>query len=202
MEPPLLLRYHIGYGERPAGKGELRLEAMRAGLRAEFRVQNQEGNTRWVSEMGPAGDSRRFTEFAGSETVPAFGFKVLPEQGQVRIEAANKANFPWLGPIYDPLSLLINLAQMEPLPRRFEMVGGHAFAQKLADESLLVLEHPTLCSVFRLSPGTVLVYLHPQGYPVRILEQRGGHLLAVNLTGLEKEVTAPARRRKRAKERK
>ena len=84
MEPPLLLRYHIGYGERPAGKGELRLEAMRAGLRAEFRVQNQEGNTRWVSEMGPAGDSRRFTEFAGSETVPAFGFKVLPEQGQVR----------------------------------------------------------------------------------------------------------------------
>lgn len=202
MEPPLFLRYHLSYGERPAGTGELRLAAMQAGLRAEFRVQSQEGNARWVSEMGPAGDSRRFMEFAGSETVPVFGFKVLPEQGQVRIEGHNKASYPWLGPIHDPLSLLINLAQLEPLPRRVEMVGGHAFAQKLAEESLVVLEHPTLCSVFRLSPGTVLVYLHPQGYPVRILEQRGGHVLSVNLVGLEKEVTAPARRRKRAKERK
>jgi hypothetical protein len=202
MEPPLLLRYQLSYGERPAGKGELHLEATRSGLRAEFKVQNQEGNARWVSEMGPAGDSRRFMEFAGSETVPVFGFKVLPEQGQVRIEGSNKASFPWLGPIYDPLSLLINLAQLEPLPHRVEMAGGHAFAQKLAEESLAVLEHPTLCSVYRLSPGTVLVYLHPQGYPVRILEQRGGHVLSVNLAGLEKELAAPARRRKRSKERK
>lgn len=201
MGPPFLLCYSLSYGERLAGKGKLCLEAGVGGLRAEFKVQYQQGVARWVSEMGPEGDTRRFTEFAGTEASPVFGFKVLPDQAQIRLDSGSRNSFPWVSPVYDPLSLLINLPRSVTSTRRFEMVGGHAFAQKLAEESLPVLERPTSCSVYRVSPGTVLAYFHPSGYPVQILEQRGAHVLTASLVSVERELAPSGRRRKRPKER-
>lgn len=75
--------------------------------------------------------------------------------------------------------------------KRYGMVGGRVYVERLADQTLELPWGPTPVRVFRLRPGLTLLYYDADGYPVRLTQKVGDHVFEAQLLQVQRQEGQP-----------
>lgn len=196
-----ILHYQLSFAGQPAGSQKLRLEPGRRGLRllleAQVDLPTPRTRQRWESQLGEEGSSRRYLERIEGREARSIEMEFLPRDGVVTVSQGRETfSMPYLTPLYDPLALLWAVCGLEMSvgeARRFEMVGGRAYAERIPDQELVMQGEPQTVRVFRLRPGMSLIYVDQQGVPVRLSQKVGERVFEANLVKLEAEEARESR---------
>jgi hypothetical protein len=196
-----ILHYQLSFAGQPAGSQKLRLEPGRRGLRllleAQVDLPAPRTRQRWESQLGEEGSSRRYLERIEGREARSLEMEFLPRDGVVNVSQGRESfAVPYLTPLYDPLALLWAVCGLEMAvgeARRFEMVGGRAYVERIPDQELLLQGEVQPVRVFRLRPGMSLVYVDADGVPVRLSQKVGERVFEASLVRLEREEVREAR---------
>ena len=211
MNSPIILLYALSYAGRPAGTQTIRFERRREGyllqLMAEVSLPLPATRQIWTSETDTEGFPLHFTERVEGRDTRVFEVEFLREEGVVISRGAENLVLPYIVDYHDPLSLLFALPKQTETWGMYPMVGGRAYAERLPDERISGEESPA--HVFRLRPGLSLLYYTPEGMPLKLTQQVGGHVFEARWTRsktVPSEPQAPtksrsARRRRRHRSR-
>jgi len=191
---PQTLRYGLRFAGGDAGEQRLTLEPTRSGSRLTLeatvelpsaRFGEPRTRQRWESELDPAGYPRRYRERVEGREVRVMEVEFLREEGLVVLSQGKEdLAIPYLTELHDPLSLILAVARLDLEPggvRRYDMVGGRVYVERLADQTLELPWGETPTRVFRLRPGLSLLHYDAEGYPVRLTQKVGDHVFEAQL---------------------
>lgn len=194
---PQSLRYTLKYAGHPAGEQHLILEPRRDGLRltleASVELPPPKTRQRWESEVDREGIPRSYRERVEGGGARVMEVKFSREDGLVNV-SQGKDDFaiPYLAQMYDPLSLILAVGELKLAVgdvKKFAMVGGRAYAERLTDQSVEVASSGEKLErnvrVYRLRPGLSLLYFDEGGYPVRITQKVGEHVFEAELVHVQ-----------------
>jgi hypothetical protein len=207
---PQALRYSLKYSGHPAGTQTLSMMPVAKGsrlvLEAQVDMPSPKTRQRWESDIGEDGLPRRYLERVegGGNRLLEMTFSksdglVLVSQGKEDVAV------PYLAEMYDPLSLLLAVTQLELEPgevEMFPMVGGRAYAERLPDQTIALPYGEQLVRVYRLRPGLSLIYLDADNYPVRLTQKVGDQVFEAELQKVERidGLPSPIRSERRGSE--
>ena len=195
VDPTRILHYQLSFAGQPAGSQKLRVEPGRRGLRllleAQVDLPAPRTRQRWESQLGEEGSSRRYLERIEGRDARSLEMEFLPREGVVTVSQGRESfSIPYLTPLYDPLARLwagCGLEMGVGEARRFEMVGGRAYVERIPDQELLLQGQAQPVRVFRLRPGISLVHVDSAGIPVRLSQKVGDKVFEANLIRLDRE---------------
>lgn len=192
------LRYTLKYAGHPAGEQRLTLEPYRDGLRltleANVELPLPKTRQRWESEVGREGLPRRYRERVEGGGARVMEVEFSHEDGLVTV-SQGKDDFaiPYLAQMYDPLSLILAVGELKievGEVKKFALVGGRAYAERLLDQSMEVVSSGQRVErnvrVYRLRPGLSLLYFDEEGYPVRLTQKVGEHVFEAELIQVQR----------------
>lgn len=187
--------YQLSFAGQPAGSQKLRVEPLRKGARLllEAQVEQPTPKTRqrWESIVTDEGHSRRYIERVEGREVRQMEMEFLAREGVVTV-SQGKEDFalPYLTALYDPLALLLAVCRSEMAigqAQRFEMVGGRAYVERLANQALVHQGQESEVRVFRLRPGMSLVFLSGEGVPLKLSQKVGDRVFEATLAKVEQD---------------
>jgi hypothetical protein len=185
----LTLRYALRYAGRPAGEQRIVLEPKREGLRvvleATVELPPPKTRQRWESELDVRGLPRRYRERVEGNGARVMEVEFSLEDGLVTVSQGKEdLAIPYLTDMHDPLSLILALGRVGLQVgevRRFELVGGRVYAERLPDQRT----EEQVLRVYRLRPGLSLLYFDEEGYPLRLTQKVGEHVFEVERVAVE-----------------
>ncbi|PZA07834.1 MULTISPECIES: DUF3108 domain-containing protein [unclassified Meiothermus] len=197
---PQTLRYSLRFAGQAAGEQRLTLEPLRSGSRLileatvelpSARFGEPHTRQRWESELDPTGYPRRYRERVEGREARVMEVQFLRDEGLVVVSQGKEdLAIPYVSELHDPLSLILAVARLEIAPgevRRYGMVGGRVYVERLADQTLELPWGQTSARVFRLRPGLSLLYYDADGYPVRMTQKVGDHVFEAQLLQVQRE---------------
>lgn len=205
------LRYSLKYAGHAAGEQRITLEPRPSGTRltleAAVDLPLPKTRQRWESDLDAEGLPRRYRERVEGGGTRVMDVEFSREDGLVTV-SQGKDDFaiPYLAEMHDPLSLIWAVGELELEVGEvevFAMVGGRAYAERLADQNLKLPwsdgEQPV--RVFRLRPGLSLLYFDADGYPVKLTQKIGEHVFEAELQQVQRVDALPQRERSPERER-
>ncbi|RDI94505.1 DUF3108 domain-containing protein [Meiothermus sp. QL-1] len=202
---PQLLRYSLRYAGQPAGEQCLTLEPRRGGLRVVLEAQVDlpppKTRQRWESELDAWGLPHFYRERVEGSGARVMEVEFSHQDGLVTVSQGKEAfSIPYLTDMHDPLSLLLAIGSLDLEVggvRKFCLVGGRAYVERLPDQRLG--ERPL--RLYRLRPGLSLLYYDEAGYPVRLTQKVGEHIFEAELQEVQCSPASAQRGRRVARRR-
>jgi hypothetical protein len=193
LATPQSLRFVLRYAGQPAGEQRLTLEPMGRGsrlvLEAQVDLPPPRTKHRWESDLDPRGFPRRYVERVEGNGGGVMEVDFSREDGLV-VVSQGKDDFaiPYVADLHDPLSLVVAVSRLELEVGgvvQFGLVGGRAYVERLADQTLGLPWGETPVRVYRLRPGLSLLYFDLEGNPVRLTQKVGDHVFEAELMAVE-----------------
>lgn len=197
---PQTLRYNLRFAGQAAGEQRITLEPLRSGSRLTLeatvelpsaRFGEPRTRQRWESELDSTGYPRRYRERVEGREARVMEVEFLRDEGLVVVSQGKEdLAIPYVSELHDPLSLILAVARLEldlGEVKRYGMVGGRVYVERLADQTLELPWGPTPVRVFRLRPGLTLLYYDADGYPVRLTQKVGDHVFEAQLLQVQRQ---------------
>jgi hypothetical protein len=205
---PQALRYSLKYSGHPAGAQTLSMMPVAGGsrlvLEAQVELPLPKTRQRWESDIDEDGLPRRYLERVEGGGNRLLQMEFSKSDGLVVVSQGKEdVAVPYLAEMYDPLSLLLAVTQLElevGEVEMFPMVGGRAYAERLPDQTVALPYGEQLLRVYRLRPGLSLIYLDADSYPVRLTQKVGEHVFEAELQKIERIDSLPPSRSNRGEE--
>ena len=196
---PQALRYSLKYSGHPAGAQTLSMMPVANGsrlvLEAQVDLPLPKTRQRWESDIDEEGLPRRYLERVEGGGNRLLEMEFSKSDGLVVVSQGKEdVAIPYLAEMYDPLSLLLAVTQLElelGEVEMFPMVGGRAYAERLPDQTIALPYGEQLVRVYRLRPGLSLIYLDADNYPVRLTQKVGDHVFEAELQKVERIDSLP-----------